>query len=323
MENEIYNNAVDNQTEEEKSLNYKFEEVCQGSAIPIFEERPYVNVLKQRYQNGSTSCVNQTQAHEVFKILHQKYGNEVEVSASYPFQKRNNPNIGGCSSVDIYEIFPKLGNVLECLMPSQNMGDTEMMKIPCLNFMVDLAKVYNFKRIALPLDFDTVVATMQQTGKCVMLWFHFTGKEWYREIPIVLNEDPTGGHSVAGFDAIKENGKDYITVAETYKPETADKNGVRKISREYFNARCFLASYIMNFKLEEKTIEIPKFDGSIISAQKCFKYEGLFPLNINEVENWGNITRGACKKFQLRYNIAPALGNFGNLTRSKLLEIYS
>ena len=323
MVNKIYNGAIDNQSESQKARNYKFEEVCAGSATPIFEERPYYNILKQRFQNGSGSCVTQTMANEVFKILYQKYGNEVEVSAAYPYQKRNNPNMGGCSSIDIYDIFPKLGNVLECLMPSQNMGDTEMMKIPCLNFMVDLAKLYNFKRIALPLDFDTVVATMQQTGKCVMLWFHFTGKEWYREIPIVLNEYPTGGHSVAGFDGIKENGKDYITIAETYKPETADKNGVRKISREYFNARCFLASYLINFKLETATIERPHFDYSIISAQKCFKFEGLFPLNVNEVENWGNITRSACKKFQLRYNIFPALGNFGSITKAKLREVYS
>ena len=81
----------------------------------------------------------------------------------------------------------------------------------------------------------------------------------------------------------------------------------------------------MNFQMQnnEAIPERPKFDGSVVSAQKCFKWEGLFPANVPEIENWGPITRTACIAFQKRYGIEPDLGNFGPITQAKLKELYN
>lgn len=322
VEEENYMGCIDNQTEEEKALNYKQSEVVASVAPVVWTEKSSYRSFPIRNQDGSGTCVAQTEAKEQSIWLLNKYGVWVDMSASFRYQQRTNTESQGCTSSDIYSVFPKLGNIYESLMPSQNLSESQIMAVPRPEYLKDIAKVYNFKRIKLPIDFETVASTIQETGKGVMVWFKLSMAEW-TTIPQVLPQPTTSGHSVIAVDWTLKDGKKYLVIDDSWGLSYA-MNGQRLISEEYFKARCFLASYIMDFKVSVGIInEKPVFDGSIISAQKCFKYLGYFPLNVSEVENWGNITRSACIKFQKANNIYPQLGNFGDFTKAKLKELFN
>ena len=324
MKEEIYIGTIDNQTPEQKARNYSHSEVCAMAAIVNWTEkaRDKWRSFPIRDQDGSGTCVCMTYATELGIIFQEKYGVWIDFSSAFPYQVRTHPEWSGCTSEDTFENFPKIGNVYESFMPSQYMSDAQVMAVKREKYFEDLAKVYKIKRIALPVDFETVASTIQATGKGVMVWFKFHPTEWTNE-PFVSDKIPTSGHSVTVVDYILKNGKEYLVIQDSWGLKYADK-GLRLISEEYFYERCYHASYLLNFVTQDNTTvpERPHFDGSIVSAQKCFKYEGLMPGNIPEVELWGNITRTACIAFQKRYNIQPTLGNFGPLTRAKLLELY-
>ena len=315
-----YQGAIDNQTEEQKAKNYKLAEVCATPAEVVWVEKPIGTYYPVRNQDGSSTCVCQTYATELGILFKQKYGEFYDFSSSFPYQQRGG-EYGGCTSSDIYSIFPRIGNVYESFMPSQNMNESDVMKVEMKKWYKDLAKVYKVARIELPIDFETVASTIQATGKGVMIWFRFSHAEW-TDIPQVLDQPTTSGHSVTTVDYLLKDGKKYLVIQDSWSVGYGI-GGYRLISEEYFKARCFLTSYLKTFEiLDPATVEKPVYNGTIISLQKCLKYEGLFPSNISETENYGPITKKAVIEFQLRYNIKPALGVFGPLTSAKILSIY-
>ncbi len=321
---EIYQGVRDTQSQSQKEKNFSQTEFISGPAPVTWEEKPQEKWRRfpLRNQDGSTMCVCMTLATEMGIIAQQKYNEWIDFSSTFPFQQRTYPTVPGCTSEDVFTLFPTLGNVFERDMPSQLIGDAAAMQIVRRNYFADTAKTFTIKRISVPIDFETVASTSQQTGKGIMIWLHFSPQEW-TSTPALLPEPTTSGHSVTVVDYTIYQGKKYLVIQDSYKLELS-MNGLRLISEEYFSARCFLAGYLMNFQLIEGSAEErPIFDGTIISAQKCFKWEGLFPLNVPEVENWGNITRAACVKFQLRYGITPPEGNFGPLTKAKLYELFT
>lgn len=317
-----YIGAIDSQTIEQKAFNYKLNEVCASVSPVIWEEKNTWNKYPIRDQSSSCQCVCMTLATEMGIIAQQKYGEFIDFSSSFLYQQRTNKNLMGCSSYDVYSVFPKFGNILESIMPSQKMTESQAMSVALKNYYKDLAKPFTINRIELPIDFETVASTIQATGKGVMLWFRFSHDEW-TDIPKVLSTPTTSGHSVTAVDFLLKDGKKYLVVQDSWGLSYAI-NGYRFISEEYFKARCYLASYLKSFQklAVSSETEKPKFDGTIISAQKCFQYEGLFPVNVPFIENWGPVTRKACIDFQLKYNISPAYGNFGPVTKAKLSELY-
>lgn len=319
-----YIGCRDTQTIEQKGKNFSFSEVCTAPTPVVWLEKPRENwrSFPIRDQDGSGQCVCMTLATEMGIIFQEKYGKWIDFSSTFPYQQRKYPEVSGCTSEDIYSIFPKLGNIFEKDMPSQQMNDSQAMLVPKEKWFDDMAKTWNIKRIALSIDFEVVAGTVQATGKGVMVWFKFHPSEWIN-IPFVSDKVPTSGHSVTVVDYILKEGKKYLVIQDSWSIKFADK-GLRLISEEYFYERCYQAAYLMNFQVQnnETVFERPKYDGSIVSAQKCFKWEGLMAGNIPEIENWGNITRTACIAFQKRYNIVPALGNIGPITRTKLYNLF-
>ncbi len=320
---EIYLGARDTQTPEQKVMNFSQTEFVSSPAPVVWVEKPKTSwrQFTIRNQNGSGMCVVMTYATEMGILALQKYNKWIDFSSTFPYQQRKYPLVSGCTSEDIYSIFPKLGDVFEKDMPSQFISDSAAMQVTRETYFPDLAKTFTCARIEIPINFETVASTVQQTNKGVMVWFHFSFPEW-TDIPQVLPTPITSGHSVTVVDFTLYQGKKYLVIQDSWGLQFA-MNGLRLISEEYFNARCFLSSYLMNFQLIPATTPCrPHFNGSIISAQQCFKWEGLFPLNVPEVENWGNITRTACVAFQKRYGIEPTLGNFGPVTKAKLFELF-
>jgi hypothetical protein len=319
---EMYLGCIDSQTKEQKERNYKLDEVCQSPSVVVWKEKSDWTRYPIRNQHTSCQCVAMTLATEMGIIFKQRYGEFIDFSSSFPYQQRTDKSLMGCKSVDVYSNFPKLGDVFENIMPSQNMTEQQAMAVPLKEYYKDLAKPFRVGRIELPIDFETVASTTQATGKGVMLWFRFSHAEW-TDIPRVLPQPTTSGHSVTAVDFLLKNGKKYLVIQDSWGLAYA-MNGYRLISEEYFRARCFLASYLKTFeKLDITQATRPKFDGTIISLQKCLKWEGLFPANVQEVENYGNITKQAVIAFQKRYGITPTLGVFGPKTKAKLTGLYN
>jgi hypothetical protein len=317
-----YNGCIDNQSSEQKLKNYKFSEFVTAPSPVKWEERKWRTLPTIRDQDGSGQCVVMTLATEMGIIFQQKYGVWIDFSSSFPYQLRTNPDISGCNSVDVFDIFPKIGNLFEKDMPSQFMSDAQAMAVKKLSYFDDLAKVYKVKRIALPIDFETVASTIQETGKGVMVWFKFSVPEW-TNIPTLSDQPITSGHAVTAMDYVLKDGKKYLVIQDSWGLKYAMK-GYRLISEEYFNARCYFAGYLMSFDFTPQTASIrPVFDGSVSSLQDCLKHEGLFPNNIDSTGVFGNVTKNALIAFQKRFGITPAYGNFGPITKAKLKELYS
>jgi len=324
MIEENYLGCYDNQTDEEKSKNYKQSDIVASVAPAVFPVKELKDLVNYpiRSQGSSSRCVTFTYAKELSIWFLIKYGVWIDFSTCFLYQQRNNKELLGCSSVDIYTNFPKLGDIFEMFMPGDGLGEKDALAIPMPPYAKDLAKVVEVKRISLPIDFDTVASTLSTTGKGAMLWFHFNRDEW-KEIPVVSDKPWTSGHSITAIEPITYKGEQYISCEESWGINSTF-NGKRLISREYFNARCYQASYVVGFKFAQgDVLNKPRFDGTIISAQECFQWLGYFPTNVQKVENWGPITRSACKKFQLAYGITPPEGNFGPLTKAKLIDIFN
>jgi hypothetical protein len=319
MEN--YIGCRDTQTPEQKGKNYSFDEVCLAPVPVVWLEktRDQYRSFPIRDQDGSGQCVCMTYATEMGIIFQQKYGVWMDFSSSFPYQARTNPEISGCNSVDIFDVFPKIGNLFEKDMPSQKMNDSQSMAVKKEVWFDDLAKVYKLKRIALPIDFETVASTIQATGKGVMVWFKFSPSEW-TDTPTLTDKPITSGHSVTAVDFILKNGKKYLVIQDSWGLNYAVK-GYRFISEEYFNARCFNAGYLLNFDFDTEVLK-PRFDGTVVSLQDCLKYERLFPSNVNSAGVFGAVTKKALIDFQVKYNISPAYGNFGPITKKKLYELF-
>lgn len=61
----------------------------------------------------------------------------------------------------------------------------------------------------------------------------------------------------------------------------------------------------------------------VIILQRCYKYLGCMPMEVEESEHFGPKTLEASKIFQQRYNISPVKGYVGPLTRAKLNELFN
>jgi len=316
----IYNGCRDTQTEEQKSLNYKLAEVCSSPQAVNWIEKSNYKSYQIRDQDGSSQCVTMTLATEMGIIALQKYGTFIDFSSCFPYQQRKYPQYGGCTSEDLFEVFPKLGNILEILMPSQKIGESACMKVPKLSYFDDLAKTFKIKRIALPIDFETVASTVQATKKGVSIWVRFDHSEW-TDKPQVLVENPEGGHSVTVVDFTLIGGKKYLVIQDSWGLNYAVK-GLRFISEEYFKARCYQASYLLSFLMQTEQGTRPTYiNKSVSSAKDCLKWEGLFPSNVESNEVADNIYKTAIKAFQKRFKLVSD-GIVGPITRQKLSELY-
>jgi hypothetical protein len=323
-----FNNGAlpDIRPQERKDLDYVQSELVASVAPVVWvKKEKYLN-YPVRKQDGSGSCVMQSLEKERGIIAEQKYGEFVVFSANPGYQLRANPNISG-STIDDLINSTNYGSIPESLSPSQSMNDLQMMKAKLPTYTKDVAKIFGAKRIFMDLDIDTVASTIENTGKGVGLTMRFGKGEWFYNY-IVKELTPEShwvdGHRVTAVDNTLDNDGRKCLVIEDSACE--DGYPVRLVPESFFLRRTYWKpNYILNFKSYAEIGETPvkpKFDGSIISAQKCFAYEGLFPANTDFVENWGPVTRKACIEFQKRYNIVPALGNFGPITKEKLSEIY-
>lgn len=340
-ENEFPGALDDPRTTEEKKTDYMFiETVASASPANWVEKSPSQwRKFPIRNQNGSGTCVAQTQAKELgIMYAVNNNGEFVEFSAGFIYKRRVNkdwPNSSGMVGVDARDIINKNGATLESLMPSQNMTDAQVDASEEKQYYRDIAKLFsvpNYVGYTAGQDFEKISSTIQTTKKGVMVWFRFDYDEW-TDIPFLkAGSRLSCHHSVTAVDAVLYKGKKYLVIEDSWG-QFFGFEGQRLISEEFFAARNTFASYLINFKMHEKEkaptpakqvfsieLEFIPIDEQgqiadpvkneeqkkqVIQLQKVLQKEGLFPKNIDTTGYYGAITAKAVLGFQRRYQVAP------------------
>ncbi len=291
-------------------------------------------------QDGSGSCVAQTEAKELGIMQWLKDGNYVHFSAADIYQHRSNKPDPGMSAIDA-RTAAQAGVTLEVLAPSQNLSDTLMDSVKIEEYKKQVGSVFSVPNYVEDpkADIDTIASIIQSTGKGVMVWFFFKIDEW-TERPSVKYGDLTVEtglrHSVTAVDFCLINGKKCIIIDDSWGTSFGQA-GQRIVDEDFFKSRNWYAGHLMSFKFDmvkpQRPIhmfmvdmEFEQTTDEVKALQDCLKFEKVFPSNVDSTGYFGGATLQAVKDFQVKYCIAgpsePGYGRVGPLTRAKLNELY-
>jgi hypothetical protein len=355
----------DDRPEDDKLKDFKFEEMVAAANPVAWGAKPQESWRRFPIfsQNGSGSCVAQTEAKELGIMQFLRTGTFVPFSATHIYQRRKNRPAGGMIAADARDILRKGGATLEALLPSQNMTDKQMDAAKAEPYMEEVATVFRAPNyVELPTgDIDAIASVIQTTGKGVMIWCYFSTGEW-TDTPQILK--PTLGkndkialrHSITAIDFFILNGKKCLLIDDSWSVASGI-GGQRIITEDFFAKRNWYSSYLVNFKYEEgqppapvPTPDMPpapvspnkpkyKFtsaltfgqNGPAIRAlQDILRFEGLFPANIASTGYYGAITARGVLNWQKKYAVAPLAElsglqgrRVGDKTINKLNQLYA
>lgn len=287
-----------------------------------------VRTFGDQDQSGKSDCVAETRRklkRILFKVNH---GIDIDFSSVAFYRKRSNYPQEGMQAADAVQIDAMQGMTLDVLVPSDvviNESAANAIKPEAYND--EIAKVFRISNNDVIFnrgDLDTPAATIQKTRKGVMAWFYFTANEWSAEMPEVetmLNGeyDPRSlRHSVTLIEPALYRGRQGVWI-----DDSAHFGGLarRFITREFYEARNWYASYPIAFKFEAASIPKPSYNGTIPSLQQCLRYEGFFPVNIDYTNTVGPITTQGIKDFQTAHGLDP-VGTVGPKTTTLLKTLY-
>jgi len=299
------------------------EAVAKASQVTWTEKTPDKwRTFSPQDQYRSSSCVAFTIAKIAQVLYYLKTSRKIKFSPGWIYKQRT-PKVEGMGIDNAINIAGG-GLPTEELYPSEGLNEVEINNLPNLPYADGVAKEFaiSVNWVNLPLDFDTVASSIQNTDKAIMLWFEFGGNgEWFgNPIPNIRLRNTIYRHSVTAVDITKYNGTQYIVIEDS--AEVVGTFGHRRlISREFFTNRCILARYPLNFKFDAVTAIKPSYDGSIKSLQDCLKHFGTFPSNIPSTGVFASITIQAVKDFQRANNIQQT-GGIGPITNAKLVELF-
>lgn len=346
MTSTFQNGALpDTRAPEEKAKDWVQKEVVASAALVQWREKQPSEIRKFPIfnQNGSGSCVAQTQAKELGIMRYLTDGVYVHFSATDGYQRRVNRPDPGMGFDDARQI-AKAGITLEVLTPSQGMTDNQMDTAVVEPYKRQVGAVFsvpNYLTITNP-TIDDVAATIQATGKGVMTWFYFKGSEW-GDTPVVLdtglqlNAPSTLRHSITAVDFTLRGNEKYIVIEDSWGPG-AGMGGQRLISERFFKARNWYAGYLVSFRFQEQQTQKPQYvfnndlkygqeTSEIKVLQDCLKYFGHFPNNAESTGRYLNVTAAAVLKWQIKNSVAPLADlnvlqgkSFGPKSRQKMNE---
>lgn len=358
-EAQFINGAIqDQRPPEEKLQDFQFEEVVAAADPVIWVEKPQDKWRKFPIfnQNGSGSCVAQTEAKEMGIMRWLIDGVYIHFSATDIYQRRYNKPQAGMAAVDARQILRKGGATLEVLAPSQAMSDSEMDEQLIEGYKREIGAVFatpNYLEMK-PGNIDAVASVIQKTGKGVMVWFWFDYEEWtdyptikFASMPFA---DANCKHSVTAVDYFIWQGKKCLLIEDSWG-KMAGLGGQRVITEDFFKARNWYAGYLVNFRFQDQTqpnleptpapVIRPKYTfkidfakgargADVTALQDILKFEGVYPQNAESTGYYWSITAKAVYDFQVKHKVA-SLAELNSLkgtrvgakTRAKLNELYS
>lgn len=339
---------IDTRPQEAKAKDYRFDELV-TSAAPVrwIKKKPSEYRKFPIFDQGNSgSCVAQTGKKQLGVYTAQKTGVFIPLSASHIYQRRSNRPGGGMIGDNAFQIMQQ-GTTLSVFADDERMTDAEMDAISVNPFEASIGesfKIGNYMIVGAK-DIDLIASIIQETGKAVMVWFYFTGKEWTARPAVLdsklkLDAGSTIRHSVAAVDfTLTDDGKKALIIDDSWGPSAGNGAGQRVVDEDFFTARNWFAAHFMNFAFEDQTqptpdpsperpkhtfsrqldfiewndvkgepADIDKHTGQmsdVIWLQDVLKYEGLFPANVDSSGYYGAVTAKAVLAFQKKYKVAP------------------
>lgn len=276
-------------------------------------------------QNQSYTCGANALSKSEGVSFAQKYGAYLQLSRADIYQRRMNRPQAGMTLYDMFDIASQ-GVTLEQFVSSKLYNDADYDSAVIESWMKDVAKTFSINGgVYLESDIDTIASVIQTTGKGVILLTYFLSSEWSRNIPVITNRllgrnDPSSlRHFVVAVDFTMINGVKYLVIEDSTHFGGLSQ---RLVSEDWVLNRVAGAGYPMNFKFVPGTGNKPTYNGAtIVSAQECLKFEGVFPQNVATVENIGPTTRKALATFQTKYGL-PVTQALDLATKNKLHQLY-
>lgn len=334
MENdEIFTGVLGDPRVDPKVIDgWKIDEVLAESATLNWQKKNPNTLVSYPVwnQHGTSACVAFSKAKQVSIKVNQLTGTWIDFSPASIYQLRANKPQGGMNIGDANEIVNTRGATLEALMKSQMLTEAQIEVVPRTK-VADLfagaiaESVVSY--LYVPNNIDRIAQTIE-AGKAVSLLIYGGYDEYSRPVPIVTNPNLTYAqapirHEVVAVDYyLDENNQKRLRIEDS---SHFGNLAVRDFTEDWINRRCILADAIDIFTFEPgQPIDLkPRYDGSIISLQKCLRFEGFFPEGVDFVENLGPITKDGINKFQRKYGLHPTgTSSVGPKTKAKLQELY-
>lgn len=241
----------------------------------------------------------------------------IEFSPSYFYEQRSSWPNPGMAAQDAYSI-AKRGATPSVLYPPKIKNNNKE-KLSAKQFAIDVASIFKLDNgLDLPLDMDSIAATIELTGKGVMAFSYSSYREWQREIPkkmdevSLINAAVRHAWTIVDYFLIKESGKlkKAFLIEDSWGIKTG-KDGRRIVTEDFFS-RIYYAGYITKFVFStssdavlkpKKALKFGDQDPEVNILQKYLQAKGFFPINHGTSNYYGSITAEAVLKWQLANKI--------------------
>lgn len=303
----------DNRTVEEKAKDWQAREVF-AFGMPVFrtvKENEWKK-YQVRNQDGSGSCVANSQAKVVEIHLKNSTGEAVKFSHAPVYQKRANKPQAGMGYPDAPKLQVSVNTCKESDMPSENMTDAQLDSAvlpPNYEDLNDIARPNSY--VTVPVNFNDVANYVEANGACI-IWIVSDYKNWNKDIPTVGGKaNGEVRHSIAVVDAVTFNGVQYLVIEDSWG-KFGKYDGQRLITREFFNDAVYMAYSLVDFKYSKLDQKFEPFNvglqygqtgAEIARLQDYLRSRGTFPRNTKSTGYYGQITAQAVLAFQITYSV--------------------
>lgn len=303
---ENYNGVVqDPRSEEQKALDYKYEELTFGDIPLNWIEYSEKNLKSYPIQNqdGSLSCV--AQATVKLLAMHEvKEGKGyTQLCPKFIYTRRENYPSGGMWLPNALSLACNFGACEEILQPCDMKGESFMSEINEQVSLFENAKNFKGKYyFEITGGIDKIAEVMEQ-GYGVLLGFRFDYNEWTDVPEVKQGFTNKVGHGVAGVDYCLWEGGKALLIEDSWGVGTG-KGGRRIITEDFLNKKCFYAGYVTSLpnyvftktlKIGSKGIDVKKLQEKLNTLGSNLKVDGDF----------GKLTKSAVISFQSSKGLVP------------------
>lgn len=309
---------------------WDIEELVAGDA-PVNWKKKKESELPQNptwTQGSSSACVAFSKARQISVRVKNLTGLWIDYSPASIYQLRSNRPKGGMNIADANSIVDKRGVALEAYMRSFGLNEAGInatLRSPVAELSSKVMAEAVAKYFYCPINMEKIAQTIE-AGKAVSLLIFATENEYARETPVVnaniTYETAPIRHEVLAEDyLLNSSGKKVLFIQDS-----AHFGGISKryFTEEFLTKRVIIADAIEMFNLVASVPTPnarPVYLGTIVSLQKCLKWEGVFPQSVAVVESFGPTTQKAVRDFQSKYGL-PLVNAITSDVRAKLFSLY-
>lgn len=300
----------DERKQSEKADDIHFNDIVATANVVSWSEKyPNVRTFPEYDQKNSYTCGANSLAKVMGIMFSNTFGTYLPFSRAHIYQRRigKDNHAQGMAMYDMFNIASQ-GVTLEQLVTKQLNNEEDYDTALIENWMQKEGETWKITgAVYIPNSIETIASTIQTTGKGIILCTWFLSGEWAKTIPYIVeptlrwDDSKSLRHFVVAVDYTLYKGVKYLVIEDS-----AHFGGIsrRLVSEEWVDKRVKAAGYPMNFTFRAGVSNRPTYDMiTVISAQVCLRYEGLFPINVSYSENVGPITRRALSDFQMKYKL--------------------